>query len=179
MPAEIWERQIAAFQSMYRVIAMDPRAQSRSAPASEGLYPAARARAIKAVVDELGLAPVVLVGWSMAVNELAAYVDQFGTQTVAGLVLVDGSAGQDVDLVIMPRNAAAHQRRSAGRLPRRRPRVVRRRAGRVQSPARRLPESSLAISREERFGHWIMCDRVIDWSLVIVKTGYENPAALS
>jgi microsomal epoxide hydrolase len=82
---------------------MDPRAQGGSSPASEGLYPAARARDIKAVVDELELAPVVLVGWSMAVSEVAAYVDQFGTTTLAGLVLVDGGAGQDVDPVIMPR----------------------------------------------------------------------------
>ena len=82
---------------------MDPRAQGRSGQASEGLYPAARARDIKAVVDELGLAPVVLVGWSMAVNEVAAYVDQFGTETLAGVILVDGSAGQDFDQVIMPR----------------------------------------------------------------------------
>lgn len=54
-------------------------------------------------MDVLGLAPIVLVGWSMAVNEVAAYVDQFGTDTLAGLVLVDGGAGQDFDLVIMPR----------------------------------------------------------------------------
>jgi len=103
MPAEIWERQIAHLQTMYRVVAMDPRAQGQSTAASEGLYPAARARDIKAVVDELGLAPLVLVGWSMAVNEVAAYVDQFGTETLAGVVLVDGGAGQDVDLIIMPR----------------------------------------------------------------------------
>src|SRR5712692_8114739 len=96
MPAEIWERQIAHLQTMYRVVAMDPRAQGQSTAASEGLYPAARARDIKAVVDELGLAPLVLVGWSMAVNEVAAYVDQFGTETLAGVVLVDGGAGQDV-----------------------------------------------------------------------------------
>jgi microsomal epoxide hydrolase len=103
MPAEIWEPQISALQSAYHVVAMDPRAQGRSSAASEGLYPAGRARDIKAVVDALGLAPVVLVGWSMAVNELAAYVDQFGTESVAGLVLVDGSTGQDFDLQIMPR----------------------------------------------------------------------------
>ena len=103
MPAEIWERQIAHLSPMYRVVAMDPRAQGQSAAASEGLYPAARARDIKAVVAELGLAPLVLVGWSMAVNEVAAYVDQFGTDTLAGLVLVDGGAGQDFDQVFMPR----------------------------------------------------------------------------
>jgi|RhiMetdeSRZDD1v2_1073273.scaffolds.fasta_scaffold14597_2 non-heme chloroperoxidase len=103
MPAEIWQRQIDHLQPMYRVVAMDPRAQGRSSAATEGLYPAGRASDIKAVVDELHLAPIVLVGWSMAVNEVAAYVDRFGTETLAGLVLVDGGAGFDFDLTIMPR----------------------------------------------------------------------------
>jgi non-heme chloroperoxidase len=103
MPAEIWEPQLTFLQTMYRVVAMDPRGQGRSSAASDGLYPAARARDIKAVIDDLQLAPLVLVGWSMAVNEVAAYVDQFGTGALAGVVLVDGGAGQDFDLTIMPR----------------------------------------------------------------------------
>jgi microsomal epoxide hydrolase len=97
MPAEIWEQQIAHFSKTHRVVAMDPRSQGRSSNPTEGHHPAAGARDIRAVVDRLNLAPVVLVGWSMGVTELAAYVDQFGTDTVAGLVLVDGIAGFDVD----------------------------------------------------------------------------------
>lgn len=53
---------------------------------------------LKLVVDQLKLAPVVLVGWSMGAMELAAYVDQFGTDTLTGLVFVDGWAGRDYDL---------------------------------------------------------------------------------
>ncbi len=93
MPAWIWQKQIDYFAKNYRVVAMDPRSQGESAQTSEGLYPAARARDIKAVVDQLHLAPVVLVGWSMAVTELAAYVDQFGTKDVAGFVFVDDNFG--------------------------------------------------------------------------------------
>lgn len=93
MPAWIWQRQIDYFSKDYRVVAMDPRSQGESSETGEGLYPAARARDIKAVVDQLHLAPVVLVGWSMAVTELAAYVDQFGTKDVAGLVFVDDNFG--------------------------------------------------------------------------------------
>jgi len=93
MPAWIWQKQIDYFSKNYRVVAMDPRCQGESSQTSEGLYPAARARDIKAVVDQLHLAPVVLVGWSMAVTELAAYVDQFGTKNVAGLVFVDDNFG--------------------------------------------------------------------------------------
>ncbi len=92
MPGWIWERQSENFSKTCRVVAIDPRSQGESSQTPEGLYPAARARDIKAVVDQLGLASVVLVGWSMAVNEVVAYVDQFGTDAVAGLVLVDDSA---------------------------------------------------------------------------------------
>ncbi len=95
MPAWIWEKQIAHFAKAHRVVAMDPRSQGESQQTTEGHYPAARARDIKAVVDELKLAPVVLVGWSMGVTELVSYVDQFGTGDLAGLVLVDGVAGSD------------------------------------------------------------------------------------
>jgi len=97
MPAWIWEKQIAHFSKTHRVVAMDPRSQGESQQTTEGHYPAARARDIKAVVDQLKLAPVVLVGWSMGVTEIAAYVDQFGTADLAGLVLVDGIAGSDYD----------------------------------------------------------------------------------
>ncbi|HYL68537.1 MAG TPA: alpha/beta hydrolase [Candidatus Limnocylindria bacterium] len=93
MPAWIWEKQLAFFSKDYRVVAMDPRSQGDSTQTPEGLYPAARARDIKAVVNQLHLAPVVLVGWSMAVNELLAYVDQFGTGDLAALVLVDDEGG--------------------------------------------------------------------------------------
>jgi non-heme chloroperoxidase len=93
MPAWIWEKQIVNFARDYRVVAMDPRSQGDSTQTPEGLYPAARARDIRALVSQLHLAPVVLVGWSMAVNELLAYVDQFGTGDIAALVFVDDDGG--------------------------------------------------------------------------------------
>jgi len=93
MPAWIWEKQLEYFSKDFRVVAMDPRSQGESTQTPEGLFPAARARDIKAVVTQLHMAPVVLVGWSMAVNELLSYVDQFGTGDIAGLVLVDDTGG--------------------------------------------------------------------------------------
>lgn len=75
---------------------MDLRSQGESSKPGEGDYPASHARDIKAVIEQLHLAPVVLVGWSLGVPEIAAYVDQFGTSSVAGFVLVDGIAGLDL-----------------------------------------------------------------------------------
>jgi non-heme chloroperoxidase len=93
MPAWIWQKQIDYFSKNYRVVAMDPRSQGESTITSEGLYPASQARDIKAVIGQLHLAPVVVVGWSMAVTELAEYVDQFGTRGIAGFVFVDDNFG--------------------------------------------------------------------------------------
>ena len=93
MPEWIWQKQIDYFSPKYRVVAIDPRCQGESSQTSDGLYPAQMARDIKTVIDQLHLAPVVLVGWSMAVGEIGAYVDQFGTTGLAGIVLVDGGFG--------------------------------------------------------------------------------------
>ena len=44
----------------------------------------------KELIDQLALKRPVLVGWSMACGELAKYAEQFGSDNVAGFVLVDG-----------------------------------------------------------------------------------------
>ena len=118
LPAWIWEHQIAFFSKTHRVVAMDPRSQGNSSKPSEGNHPASRARDIQAVVEKLELAPVVLVGATMAVAEIASYVDQFGTESLAALVLVNGIAGRDFDAASAPAllqyaNAFALDRRAA------------------------------------------------------------------
>lgn len=47
--------------------------------------------------DQLRLGPVVIVAATSGVTEVVSYVDQFGTGTLAGLVLVNGIAGRDYD----------------------------------------------------------------------------------
>lgn len=93
MPAEIWEPQIMHFAEHYRVVAMDPRCQGRSGQTTNGLTPIGRGRDIQAVIEQFQLGPVILVGWSMGVAEIAAYVQEFGTASLAAVVLVDGMAG--------------------------------------------------------------------------------------
>lgn len=96
-PGSIWGHQVAHFSRNYRVVTMDPRSQGKSSKPADGHYPAARARDIKSVVDHLRLKPVVIVAYTSAVAETASYVDQFGTETLAGLVLVNGIAGREYD----------------------------------------------------------------------------------
>ena len=90
MPAWIWQPQIDELSKHYRVIAVDPRSQGESDKPTFGHLPETRARDYKELVDHLQLKRPVLVAWSMGCGELMKYVEQFGTDNVAGLVLVDG-----------------------------------------------------------------------------------------
>jgi non-heme chloroperoxidase len=90
MPAWIWQKQIDEFSKRYHVIAVDPRSQGESDQPTYGHMPETRSRDYKELVDYLGLKQPVLVGWSMACGELVKYAEQFGTDNVGGMVLVDG-----------------------------------------------------------------------------------------
>jgi non-heme chloroperoxidase len=91
MPAEIWQPQIEHFSKNYHVVAVDPRSQGASDKPPEGNYPGRRAQDYKELIDHLGGAPVVMVGWSLAVHEALTFVEMFGTNQLSGLVLVDMS----------------------------------------------------------------------------------------
>jgi pimeloyl-ACP methyl ester carboxylesterase len=72
------------------VVALDPRSQGESDKPTFGHLPETRARDYKELVDHLALKQPVLVGWSMGCGELMKYVEQFGSDNLGGLVLVDG-----------------------------------------------------------------------------------------
>lgn len=91
MDASIWSRQIVEFSRQHRVVAIDPRSQGASSKTAEGNSPRGRAGDIDAVMRDLSLERVVLVGWSQGVQDVAAYVDRFGTARLAGVVLVDSA----------------------------------------------------------------------------------------
>ena len=90
MPAWILQRQIDEFSKRYHVIAVDPRSQGESDKPTYGHLPETRSGDYKELVDQLGLKQPVLIGWSMGCGELIKYVEQFGTDNIGGLVLVDG-----------------------------------------------------------------------------------------
>lgn len=95
MPAWIWEKQLEYFSKKYRVVAMDPRSQGDSEQTSEGHYAFSLAKDIKAVVEELKLKPLVLIGWSLAAPVVVNYAAHFGSEDLKGIVLVDGLVGID------------------------------------------------------------------------------------
>jgi len=90
MPAWIWQKQIDELSRKYQVVAVDPRSQGESDKPPYGHLPETRARDYKELVDHLALKQPLLVGWSMGCGELVKYAEQFGTDNVGGLALVDG-----------------------------------------------------------------------------------------
>jgi microsomal epoxide hydrolase len=90
-PATIWKSQIDHFGSLRRVIAIDPRSQGESTKTSDGNTPEKRAGDIHELIKKLALPQVVLVGWSQGVQDVAAYITQFGMENVAGVILVDSA----------------------------------------------------------------------------------------
>ena len=62
--AEFWAPQMRHFAGSHRVVALDPRSQGDSDKPAEGNYHERRGRDIREVIDQLRLAPVIVVSWS-------------------------------------------------------------------------------------------------------------------
>lgn len=92
MPASIWQAQLSALSTRYRVAALDPRGQGQSEVPAQGYTAERRARDIAEFVARYP--HVVLVGWSLGALEALQYVHQHGDKQVEALVLVDSSVGE-------------------------------------------------------------------------------------
>jgi microsomal epoxide hydrolase len=101
MPAFLWNEQLQRFSADRLVIAADPRSQGDSTKTSSGNTPEQRARDLHEILGQKNVKSAVLIGWSQGAQDVAAYVQQFGTASVAGVVFVDApvSAGPaEIDL---------------------------------------------------------------------------------
>lgn len=88
--SEVWIEQMRRVDGR-AVYAMDPRSQGESSKTNERNSPEGRAADIEALLRRVGGGPVVLVGWSQGVQDIAAYVERYGTGRIAGLVMVDSA----------------------------------------------------------------------------------------
>ena len=84
----IWRHQTAALSASYRTIAVDLPGFGRSPRPAAGVDLAGQVELLGALVDHLGLAPVLLVGNCMGSN-IAAGIAARRPDDVAGLVLVN------------------------------------------------------------------------------------------
>lgn len=90
MSVRWFQGQLEGLSDRMRVVVFDPRGQGDSDKVSHGQRMARLARDVEDVIDGLGLEDVILVGWSLGVSTVLAYVDVFGTERLAKVVLVDG-----------------------------------------------------------------------------------------
>ena len=106
--ADIWRHQIDMFAKTYRVIAFDPRSQGESTKTTTGNTPETRAQDLHALLERLGVRRPVLIGWSQGVQDIAAYVERYGTKELAGIVLVDAAISDGADgMAARPQETAA------------------------------------------------------------------------
>jgi microsomal epoxide hydrolase len=93
MPASLWLRQIEELGRRYHVIALDSRGQGESQVPRFGYTAERRATDLHDFLQPLS--NVLLIGWSLGAIESLQYVDMFGSQRLAGMVLVDSSVGEE------------------------------------------------------------------------------------
>lgn len=91
LPAYLWKGQLETFGPMIRVIAVDPRSQGSSTKTAENNTPETRAQDMYAILRALGISDPILVGWSQGSQDVAAYLQQFGVESVAAVVFVDSA----------------------------------------------------------------------------------------
>jgi len=105
--ADIWRHQIDAFAKTHRVIAFDPRSEGESTKTTSGNTPEIRAQDLHTLLEGLDVRRPVLVGWSQGVQDIAAYVERYGTKDLAGIVLVDAAVSDGADgMVARPQETA-------------------------------------------------------------------------
>jgi non-heme chloroperoxidase len=95
--ADIWRHQIDTFAKTHRVIAFDPRSQGESTKTTSGNTPEMRAQDLHTLLERFGVRRSVLIGWSQGVQDVAAYVERYGTKDLAGIVLVDAAVSDGAD----------------------------------------------------------------------------------
>lgn len=90
MPGTVWRHQVDGLGDHFRTVVLDPRGQGESERTERNQFRERRAQDVRELVVHLGLRDLTLVGWSMAVGEVLTYIDQYGTDGVRAMVLVDG-----------------------------------------------------------------------------------------
>ena len=109
MSAEVWQHQIDVSAKDRRVIAFDPRSQGQSTKTVTGNTPEVRAQDLHALLTSLRVHRPVLVGWSQGVQDVAAYIDQYGSNDLAGIVLVDSPVSNGAAAITSSSQATAAQ----------------------------------------------------------------------
>jgi len=91
MSTDVFVHQLAHFEgsTKFRAISYDPRGQGLSSKTVEGHTYQQHGRDLAALMQKLELKNVILAGWSYGVTEQLAYLNQFGSDNLKGMVMID------------------------------------------------------------------------------------------
>lgn len=87
--ADFFAHQLAGLGDDYQVIAYDPRGHGGSDKPVTGNNFTMRGADLDALLRELALDKPILVGWSFGAYDVLAYVRDFGTDAIGGVVVCD------------------------------------------------------------------------------------------
>jgi non-heme chloroperoxidase len=92
MSGEVFQKQIDAFEDSehYRFITFDPRAHGRSTKTKSGHYYEQHGEDLHRFIEALSLDKIILGGWSFGCLATLSYVNQFGSDRLAGFIMLDG-----------------------------------------------------------------------------------------
>ncbi|KJZ16501.1 hypothetical protein TW85_00135 [Marinomonas sp. S3726] len=96
MSTEVFSYQLKHFDgsTQYQVLTFDPRGQGRSTKTLEGHTYQQHARDLARFIEVLELDNVILAGWSYGVTEQLAYLNQFGSDKIKAMIMID--TGPDI-----------------------------------------------------------------------------------
>ena len=92
MSTAVFSRQLAFFaeSTQYCCITYDPRSHGKSSKTEGGHFYEQHGQDLNQLIEKLELERIVLAGWSFGALEMLAYIDQFGTGRVSGIIMLDG-----------------------------------------------------------------------------------------
>jgi microsomal epoxide hydrolase len=91
LSASLWNQELRTFSGSRLAVAVESRSQGESSKMLSGNTPERRAIDLHELVNALHIPKFVIVGWSQGAQDVAAYIQQFGTGTLSGVVFVDSS----------------------------------------------------------------------------------------
>ncbi|MFG6147834.1 alpha/beta fold hydrolase [Halobacillus sp. B23F22_1] len=91
MSSQFFHKQYPYFKEKYRTIMFDFRGHGESSKVEYGHTVANYARDLKSLIEHLELKDVILVGWSMGAFVVWDYINQFGTNNIKAITVVDQS----------------------------------------------------------------------------------------
>src|SRR5439155_14172646 len=95
--ADIWNHQIDTFAKHIGQSRSIRVRKANRTKTTRGNTPETRAQDLHTLLERVGVRRAVLIGWSQGVQDVAAYVERFGTKDLMGIVLVDAAVSDGAD----------------------------------------------------------------------------------